>query len=57
MYEGKSLCMKSQPSERIGLSPVFPVAGDRVSDPLRMDADLVLPSSLELELDYCIRLS
>ena len=49
--------MKRQSSERVCLRTVFSVSCNRVADPLRMDAYLVLSSGLEFEFNLCIWLA
>ena len=49
--------MESEAAKRIGLCAVFLVSGNRMSDPLRVYADLILSSSLKLEFYLCVILS
>ena len=49
--------MKGEASERIRLRSVLPVAGNRVTYPLRVDAYLIPASGLEVELNFRVWLS
>lgn len=57
MYEGQAAGMKGETSERIGLRSVLPVAGNRVTYPLRVDAYLVPAPGLKVELHFRVWLS
>ena len=57
MYEGQALGVKGESSERGCLRPVFPVAGNRMAYPLRVDTYLVPASGLEVELHFRVWLS
>lgn len=57
MDEGKGVGMKRQSSDRVCRCTVFAVSCDRVADPLRVDAYLVLASGLKFEFDFSVGLA
>lgn len=57
MDERESLRVKGKTTDRVGLRVVLAVSGNRMSDPLRVYADLILSSSLKLEFYLCVILS
>ncbi len=57
VYEGQALGVKGESSEWVRLRPVFPVAGDRMAYPLRVDAYLIPASGFKIELHFSVRLS
>lgn len=57
VYEGQALGVKGESSEWVRLRPVFPVAGNRMAYPLRVDTYLVPASGLEVELNFRVWLS
>ena len=49
--------MKCQTADRIGLSAIFSVAGDRVSYPFGVYPDLILAAGFQFELDFSVWLA
>ena len=54
MDEGEGLSVERKAAERVGLRSIFLVSCNRMTDVLRMDADLVSSAGLKVELDFCI---
>ena len=57
MYQGESVGVEGEAADGIGLGSVLAVAGYRVTDPLGVDAYLVLATGFKRKLNHCVFIS